>query len=103
MRLSRSRQISWPRESPLLESNTAPQSGLTSSQTVEALTARGPRGFGRAATGASDHRTRKTGSHQPFLVYFRVMDLLDALRRPEGKTLEFKRDLSSPDGLLRTV
>lgn len=31
------------------------------------------------------------------------MDLLDALRRPEGKTIEFKRDLSSPDGLLRTV
>ena len=31
------------------------------------------------------------------------MDLLDALRRPEGKTLEFKRDVSSPDGLLRTV
>jgi ATP-dependent DNA helicase RecG len=31
------------------------------------------------------------------------MNLLDALRRPEGKTLEFKRDLSSPDGLLRTV
>jgi predicted HTH transcriptional regulator len=31
------------------------------------------------------------------------MDLLDALRGPEGKTVEFKRDLSSPDGLLRTV
>lgn len=31
------------------------------------------------------------------------MDLLDALRRPEGKTLEFKRDLSAPDGLLKTV
>ncbi len=31
------------------------------------------------------------------------MDLLDALRRPEGKTLEYKRDLSSPDGVLRTV
>ena len=31
------------------------------------------------------------------------MDLLDALRRPEGKTREFKRDLSSPDGVLRTV
>lgn len=31
------------------------------------------------------------------------MDLLDLLRRPEGTTLEFKRDLSSPDGLLRTV
>jgi ATP-dependent DNA helicase RecG len=31
------------------------------------------------------------------------MDFLDALKRPEGKTLEFKRDLSSPDGVLRTV
>jgi len=31
------------------------------------------------------------------------MDLLDALARPEGKELEFKRDLSSPTGLLRTV
>lgn len=31
------------------------------------------------------------------------MNLLDALRRPEGKTLEFKRDLSSPDGVLRTI
>ena len=31
------------------------------------------------------------------------MDFIDALKRPEGKTLEFKRDLSSPDGVLRTV
>lgn len=31
------------------------------------------------------------------------MDLTDILRRPEGKTLEFKRDLSSPGGFLRTV
>jgi ATP-dependent DNA helicase RecG len=31
------------------------------------------------------------------------VDLLDLLRRPEGKTLEFKRDLSSADGFLRTV
>lgn len=31
------------------------------------------------------------------------MDLTDALRRAEGKTLEFKRDLSSPDGFLKTV
>ncbi len=31
------------------------------------------------------------------------MNLLEALRRPEGKTLEFERDLSSPEGLLRTV
>jgi ATP-dependent DNA helicase RecG len=31
------------------------------------------------------------------------MDLVDLLRRPEGKTLEFKRELSGPDGLLKTV
>ncbi len=31
------------------------------------------------------------------------MRLDDFLRRPEGKTLEFKRDLSSPDGALRTL
>ena len=31
------------------------------------------------------------------------MDLAELLRRPEGKTLEFKRDLSSPQGFLRTV
>ncbi len=31
------------------------------------------------------------------------MDLTELLRQPEGKTLEFKRDLSSPEGALRTV
>jgi ATP-dependent DNA helicase RecG len=31
------------------------------------------------------------------------MDLVEILKRPEGKTLEFKRDLSSPDGVLRTI
>lgn len=31
------------------------------------------------------------------------MDLIETLRRPEGKTLEFKQDLSSPTGLKRTV
>ena len=31
------------------------------------------------------------------------MDLTELLRRPEGKTLEFKRDLSSSSGVLRTV
>lgn len=31
------------------------------------------------------------------------MDLVEILKRPEGKTLEFKRNLSSPDGMLRTV
>lgn len=31
------------------------------------------------------------------------MDLIALLTRPEGKTLEFKRDLSSPDGVLKTL
>jgi predicted HTH transcriptional regulator len=31
------------------------------------------------------------------------MDLLDLLKRPESKMLEFKRDLSSPDGALKTI
>ena len=31
------------------------------------------------------------------------MDLLKLLACPEGKTLEFKRDLSSPEGVLRTI
>jgi len=31
------------------------------------------------------------------------MNLLALLKRPEGKTLEFKRDLSSPEGILRTI
>ena len=31
------------------------------------------------------------------------MDLVQILTRPEGKTLEFKRDLSSPEGVLKTL
>ena len=31
------------------------------------------------------------------------MDLIATLKRPEGKTLEFKRDLSSPRGIVCTV
>jgi ATP-dependent DNA helicase RecG len=31
------------------------------------------------------------------------MDLLDLLKKPEGKTLEFKRDLSSPEKALRSL
>ena len=31
------------------------------------------------------------------------MDLANLLTRPEGKTLEFKRDLSSPDGIVKTA
>ena len=33
----------------------------------------------------------------------RVMDILSLLNRPEGKTLEFKRDLSSPEGALKAI
>ncbi|MGX6643214.1 AlbA family DNA-binding domain-containing protein [Legionella pneumophila] len=31
------------------------------------------------------------------------MKLLELLKQPEGKTLEFKRDLSSPSNILRTI
>ncbi len=31
------------------------------------------------------------------------MNLIETLKQPEGKTLEFKRDLSSPAGVLRTI
>jgi len=31
------------------------------------------------------------------------MDILSVLKQPESKTLEFKRDLSSPDGVLRSL
>jgi ATP-dependent DNA helicase RecG len=32
-----------------------------------------------------------------------LFDLVEILKRPEGKTLEFKRDLSSPDGVLKSI
>lgn len=38
----------------------------------------------------------------PIIVLTRV-DLLDLLKRLEAKTLEYKRDLSSPDGPLKTI
>ena len=31
------------------------------------------------------------------------MNLVEILKRPEGKTLEFKRDLSTPEGALKTI
>src|ERR1700682_3062181 len=31
------------------------------------------------------------------------MDLMELLQQPEGKTVEYKRDLSSPEGALKTV
>lgn len=51
----------------------------------------------------ADHPTRKDGKFVYFRVRFRVVILLELLKQPEGKTLEFKRDLSSPDGVLRSI
>ncbi len=33
----------------------------------------------------------------------RAMNIIDLLKQSEGKTLEFKRDLSSPTNILRTI
>src|ERR1035438_1635219 len=53
-----------------------------------------------------DHRTartRKDCSALHFRVKCRVVDLVSLLSRHEGKTLELKRDLSSPDGVLKAI
>jgi ATP-dependent DNA helicase RecG len=50
-----------------------------------------------------DRPTRKDGKSCCFRLWFRVVILLELLKRPEGKTLEFKRDLSSPNGVLRSI
>ena len=47
--------------------------------------------------------TRKPLTATRFRVKCRVVDLVALLSRHEGKTLEFKRDLSSPEGVLRTI
>src|SRR5262245_113629 len=47
--------------------------------------------------------TLKCSSLLHFRVDFRAMDLTELLKQPEGKTLEFRRDLSSSDGALRTI
>lgn len=31
------------------------------------------------------------------------MDRVELLKRPEGKTIEFKRELSAPEGALKTI
>jgi predicted HTH transcriptional regulator len=59
-----------------------------------------------ASKRAIDIKATPLGSQSPrdnFRVDFRVMDLKTLLANAEGKTLEFKRDLSSPSGALRTV
>ena len=47
--------------------------------------------------------TRKLAGDEHFRVECRVVDLVSLLRLPEGKTLEFKRDLSSPEGVLKSI
>src|SRR5271167_4712265 len=47
--------------------------------------------------------TRKTSPNLSFRVKCRVVDLITLLSRTEGKTLEFKRDLSSPEGALKAI
>jgi len=49
------------------------------------------------------HPTRKDDKSFCFRVRFRVVILLELLKQPEGKTLEFKRDLSSSGGVLRSI
>jgi hypothetical protein len=49
-------------------------------------------------------RPRKLDEFQYFLsILPSSMDLVDLLQRPEGRTLEFKRELSGPDGVLKSV
>ena len=47
--------------------------------------------------------TRKTNLTLRVRVECRVMDIISLLSQPEGKTLEFKRDLSSPEGALKAI
>ena len=47
--------------------------------------------------------TRKCCRFTGFRVDFRAMRIVELLKLPEGKTLEFKRDLSSPAGILRSI
>ena len=48
-------------------------------------------------------QTRKTSPNLRFRVKCRAVDLITLLSRTEGKTLEFKRDLSSPEGALKAI
>jgi len=48
-----------------------------------------------------DAETRKSCCAECFRVKCGVVKLVELLKRNEGKTLEFKRDLSSPEGILK--
>jgi len=48
-------------------------------------------------------RGRKFCGDESFRVECRVVRLVELLKRHEGKSLEYKRDLSSPEGILKTL
>ena len=48
-------------------------------------------------------RTRKPCSEECFRVECGVVRLVELLKRHEGKTLEYKRDLSSPESILKCL
>jgi ATP-dependent DNA helicase RecG len=58
---------------------------------------------GRRSCISRRRSTRKLHSHAHFRVICRVVDLVTLLSRIEGKTLEFKRDLSSPQNVLKAI
>ena len=59
-------------------------------------------GSGRRVVPERIRQGRKPCGEVHFRAIRGVMGIVDLLRCPEGKTLEFKRDLSSPDGILKT-
>ena len=73
------------------------------------LSANGTPNFGITATGivgllpAAKSESRKSCGDEGFRVKCGVVRLIELLKRHEGKTLEFKRDLSSPEGILKTL
>ena len=75
------------------------------------VTGRGVRGSGALGCGRLVLRSRlswfprtpKLGRFYRFIVECRAMDVHELLRSSEGKTLEFKRDISSPKGVMKTL
>ena len=72
------------------------------------LSANGTPNFGITAAGivglpAAKSESRKSCGDEGFRVKCGVVRLIELLKRHEGKTLEFKRDLSSPEGILKTL
>ena len=72
------------------------------------LSANGAANFAVTAAGIAGLRMaksegRKSCGNEGFRVKCGVVRLVELLKRHEGKTLEFKRDLSSSEGILKTL